>query len=518
MNRINKTNTKVNAQNGYQNRQRKRNNTNKPNNNSNIKVTEVGKGIREVGQTLGGLFGMGKAGRALAAGVSRIFGQGDYQMNAVNSNTLAGGVPSFSPLTSGFRIKHREYITDISSSVAYASQVYPINPGLNKTFPWLSQVAANFEEYKIHGMVVYLNTMAGASVSSANNGLGLWGVVTQYDPTEPDFTTKQQAEAYVGAQSAVPSQSLLHGIECAPKANILEKLNVRSGAQVSGEDLKFYDWGKVQVFTQGSQGSNTIGEMWISYDIEFTKPRLPTGGYVAYADKYKINGGSQGPYPFPTIANLVPSSVSNMGTSFNGNNGAMTVPSSVAPGTYLLLWISKYAAATTGIQQIGFGPNFNTVIQWQTMAGAIALGPENPISSVQHMAAAIFTKTANVADTITFSTNNVVGSTNAASHDILLVQLPALMSVVGTEPKAVLDDDETALLKKLVAKFSKEGFFKQIEEELKEEDEPALPVIRIEPVNAEDQAEPNNNDAQDQPNPGPRPSDGSRVEFSYDQL
>jgi len=278
--------------------------------------------------------------------ISRIFGQGDYITNNPKQNSLMGGVPSFSPLTSGFRIKHREYITDINSSVGFSLRSYRINPGLNELFPWLSQVANNFEDYKIHGMVVYLNTSSATAVSSTNTALGIWGVVTQYDPSEPDFTSKQQCENYVGAQSAVVSNSLLHGIECAPQSNVLTKMYVRSSDNISDEeDLKFYDWGKIQIFTQGAQATSVIGEMWVSYDIEFSKPRMPTGGYLAYSDRY-YNTGVTNSLSIGGV-NTDGYSGNNIGTTITAATRVIQFPPGSPIGLYLVYFRWNMSTTTS---------------------------------------------------------------------------------------------------------------------------------------------------------------------------
>lgn len=311
-------------------------------NNNQQKQTTVGKALREVGSTVGGLFGLGNVGRAMGAGISRIFGQGDYLINNVNSNSLQSGAPAFNSLTSGFRVTHREYVRDITSSTSYASTTFSINPGVSASFPWLSAVAANFEEYRIRGMVVYLNSSSGSAVGSTNTALGIWGVVTQYDPSEPNFTNKQQAENYVGCQSASPSQSVIHGIECKPRSNVLDKMYVRTGPVVDTEDYKFYDWGKVTIFTSGSQAASVIGELWISYDIEFYKPRLPSGGVLAFSDFYYSTTPNSN-NPFGTVAPN-PVAGSNLGTVIVNNypgtnltqNSTLLFGQSLPVGLYLI--------------------------------------------------------------------------------------------------------------------------------------------------------------------------------------
>jgi len=86
------------------------------------------------------------------------------------------------------------------------------------------------------------------------------------------------------AVSTKPSQSLIHAIECDPKVSGFDILYVRDPSyDTTGEcsDRRFYDYGKFQVGTQGLPGStgNTLGELWVSYDIELIKP-IPGGSLV----------------------------------------------------------------------------------------------------------------------------------------------------------------------------------------------------------------------------------------------
>jgi hypothetical protein len=298
------------------------------------------------------LLGAPKIGRALGNGISRIFGKGDYLMNSPAKNTLmtGGGPPAFSPLTSGFTVRHREYIQDIQSSIGFNSVTFSLNPGLQGLFPWLSQVASNFEEYIIKGMVVYLNSTSATAVSSTNTALGVWGVVTQYEASEPPFTTKQQCENYVGCQSTVPCNSLIHGIECKPKANVLDRMYIRTGDLSNDQDIKFYDWGKVQVFTQGSQAVSTIGEMWVSYDIEFLKPRLPTGGYVAESDYLTFTSNASSCFGLANPVNPLPGST--IGTYIDSLNKQIIFPANITlPGYYMIECKWVHSTNTTTVLQ-----------------------------------------------------------------------------------------------------------------------------------------------------------------------
>jgi hypothetical protein len=385
-----------------------------------IKPTIIGRALREAGEFAGSFVNQPKLGRNLGAGISRIFGQGDYSMNKpVRNSLMSQGVPSFSPLTSGFRIRHREYIKDIQSSIDFQYQTFPINPGQSSLFPWLSAVAQNFEEYKIHGMIVYLNTLSGVAVASTNTALGLWGAVTQYDPTEPDFINKQQAENYVGCQTTVPSCSLIHGIECVPNSNILNKMFVRTGAIPDSEDLKFYDWGKLEIFTQGSQNVNTIGEMWVSYDIEFTKPRLPTGGANdVYTDRYYVTNALSAA---PLGVSSTPLPGSNLGTSVSASGLVINVPAT-APNTNYLCVVKFDMSTSISSTSVGWVAGGSCVAKNYFTGNTVSVtnSPQNAVSQRWYTSEFAFSKTSLTAGTLTISG---VPAFVTASVDIVITQM-----------------------------------------------------------------------------------------------
>jgi len=226
--------------------------------------------------------------------IGRIFGSGDYVLgNMPIQNNLAGTTPPmFGSTTGATRIRHREYVGDITSSTAFTCWSYALNPGNPALFPWLSFMTQNYEQYRFSGLVVEFKSTSSNALNSTNTALGTIGIVTQYDVTNPDFSTKQAAENYQGAQACNPSQSLLHFVECAPRTGVLDRYYCRGRTLNPGEDPKFYDMGKVCFFTQGSQAVATIGEMWVSYDVEFFTPKQPDALNNS-ADYYKFtNAGT----------------------------------------------------------------------------------------------------------------------------------------------------------------------------------------------------------------------------------
>lgn len=208
--------------------------------------------------------------------ISWITGRGDYKVSS-NSLVESGAPPSFIRDGSGFRVRHREYIRDVvSPGAGFNNYPLPINPGLPETFPWLSSIAANFEEYELHGLVFEFRTLSAVAVSSTNTALGAVVLATNYDPYDPAFQNKQQMEAYEFSCSGPPCHSLLHPVECAPRQTATPIKYVRTnGLVVPGGDLRLYDQGLFQIATVGQQAASNIGELWVSYDVKFLKPKLP---------------------------------------------------------------------------------------------------------------------------------------------------------------------------------------------------------------------------------------------------
>lgn len=205
-----------------------------------------------------------------------VSGRGDYKVSA-NSLVDSGAPPSFVSDGSGFRVRHREYIRDIvSPGAAFNNYPLAINPGLPETFPWLSSIAANFEEYELHGLLFEFRTLSAVAVSSTNTALGAVVLATNYDVYDPAFSNKQQMEAYEFSCSGPPCASLLHPVECAPRQTVNPLKYVRTNGTVppSG-DLRMYDMGLFQIATVGQQAQSSIGELWVTYDIKFLKPKLP---------------------------------------------------------------------------------------------------------------------------------------------------------------------------------------------------------------------------------------------------
>lgn len=400
-------------------------------------ITPAGQLLRRVGAIAGGFLGNESLGKSLGAGISRIFGQGDY---VVKSNTLMNsGPPSFSPLNSGIRITHREYITDILSSTAYQVRTYRLQPSISSSFPWLSQLANSFEQYKVNGMVVYLNTTSGNAVSSTNNALGVWGVTTVYDPTRPPLANKLLAEEYVGCTSGVPACSIMHPVECKPKSDVLERYYVDYTQNVTGDSLKFYDHGLINVFTQGQQAASiNLGEMWIAYDITFYNPRVQPVAELNVADHYGISGSAiTATNPMGTTPVLSPNAGSGIGTTITtGGSGFATLnlPANTSTGTYIVAYLYNggNTVANFAFSIASLSSNVSLINFFSTDTSNFYAAPVPGSVTVSSFAVCVaFTKTDNNAASIRLgSSSNVMPAGSASTFvDLLVIPIGAVTAI-----------------------------------------------------------------------------------------
>lgn len=219
-----------------------------------------------------GLPGMQGFGKWLGSGIGSIFGSGDY--------TMVGQQPGYNILTNDRQIPkfagertnmvcHREFIGDISGTTAFTNNAFDINPANTTLFPWLSTIAGGYQQYRFHGLVFEFRPLITDFVTSGAPGVVVFA--TNYNAGEPDFQNKVQMENSEYAVSVKPTINLMHAIECDPQETTLSRLYV--GVPPAGADPRMYNLGKTQFATQGNP-NQLLGELWVSYAVEFLKPKL----------------------------------------------------------------------------------------------------------------------------------------------------------------------------------------------------------------------------------------------------
>lgn len=260
-----------------------------------------------IGKSLGGAAGSFLGGMASKALMS-ITGMGDYKVhrNSLYVHSLTSSPPPvFRSDSHSTRIVHHEFLGDVGGSGDFVRRFrLPINPGNPATFPWLSTMAVLFEEYKFHGLIFEFKSTSGVAVSSTNSALGTLLMATQYNVYQPDFVSKQQMDSYEYTVTTRPDCSALHPVECDPRLNGRDQFFVDTSQFAPGGDLRLTNMGTFYIYVAGQQANLTsLGELWVSYDVELIKPRLAANVQGAseansaiYYNGSATSGGAQGPF------------------------------------------------------------------------------------------------------------------------------------------------------------------------------------------------------------------------------
>jgi hypothetical protein len=312
---------------------------------------------RSVGSAVGGW-----VGDMAVKAIKSITGFGDYKVSR-NSLVNSNQIPQFSINSRSVLVRHREYVGNVvSPGPAFTTTTFLINP-TTSLFPWLSELANSFEQFRLHGMVVEFKSTSADAISATNTALGSVILATQYNVNSPPFSTQQQMEAYDFVTSCKPSESMIHPIECAVSPGGVAEFYVDTGY---GGDSRLSFLGATILATVGQQAASTLGELWVSYDIELLKPKI-LGGYPSAGLSYGCNtsgvGQTSGGNQFILLnANFPPGSYPggsdidvwfplNVGTS--ASYTTVSFPAGIS-GAYLLRF---YWYGNSGVT-IGIGGNF----------------------------------------------------------------------------------------------------------------------------------------------------------------
>lgn len=372
----------------------------------------------------------------------RMRGRGDYyyQGAPMDASAAAGAidmgqnVPEFMPKNRYTEVCHSEYIQDISSSTSFTNTVFPINPGIAATFPWLSQVAQNFEEYKFEQLVFYYKTTSALALNSTNTALGVVVGATNYNVTQPAFTSKQQMESYEYAKSAPPAVSQTFPVECNRSDNVMDHMFIRSGSLGANQDIRLNDFGNFQIATTGSQAAAVTGELWVSYRVKLYKSSLSSVGvssilsshYGKTAFTSSVLSAVTSAHPFGGVGSEPASTSyevgSNVALTFNSSAGTITFPASVGNGSFIM-YITYIGASTalTNAIAVAFTTNCSAMKIFNGSSVAQLANPAGVTSTTAWCISAFSVTGQAPVITINASTFTVPGTLSAV--DIIVVPI-----------------------------------------------------------------------------------------------
>jgi hypothetical protein len=244
------------------------------------------------GYAYGGASGA-KSGWDRGAHLSKAFGWGDYSFNQITSGPasmnphqnvhhLSSSTKDLSGdiIYSNTEFVRNIYVTGPTSGAGTSSfqlESLPLNPALQTTFPFLSQLAQNFELFEFQGLMFQYKPTSGNYGNSNSNSLGKVVMCTNYDPDAATFANTIVMENYDYACSTLPSSGCVHGVECKPSQRSVNQLYTRTGT--SSKDLVFTDLGNFQIATEGipfgaANQEALIGELWVTYTVKLSRAKM----------------------------------------------------------------------------------------------------------------------------------------------------------------------------------------------------------------------------------------------------
>lgn len=308
----------------------------------------------------------GDLGRTAGKHLSHLFGFGDYK---VKSNVfLNGTLPQVynMPSGGGTIIRYQEYLGDVITSDTantFDVQSYIINPANQDTFPWLSQIAANYEQYSLEGLVFEFRSTSADALNSTNTALGTVMMATQYDVADAPFTSKAEMLNYEFSTSVKPSESCLHMIECAPRVSTLTELYTNAGGtQPAGTDPRFYNMGRFSIATTGFQGASVnVGELHCTYQVRLIKPKLfDTLGYDNWQASWLTGAVCGASAAFGVSTRVLQSSSLPAGfVSFPSNNSIRFEP--IATAKRFLLSYTSIAVSSSSTFSVSLTSNIGGI-------------------------------------------------------------------------------------------------------------------------------------------------------------
>lgn len=180
------------------------------------------------------------------------------------------------------RVSHREYFNDLTSpGASFNVSQYRINPGLANVFPWLSDIAPNWESYSFERLDFHFETESPTSTP------GTVLLVIDYDAADDQPSSKSDAMTYRGAVRSAPWTSCCNRSSKEDLHKMKERY-IRQGTLAANLDIKTYDVGALYVCTQGQTGVSTLGELYVDYDVVLKTPQKAT----TPAGSRRIVGGS----------------------------------------------------------------------------------------------------------------------------------------------------------------------------------------------------------------------------------
>lgn len=262
------------------------------------------------------------------------------------------------PQTQGFRGNNKrqqfyeedEFVANIIPTSSEFSTIgrLAINPGQLNSFPWLAEIARNFQMYRFHYLEFYYKPIAGIFDDQGKRGKVL--LACTYDASLGAPYNKRVFEDIQPHSDGLPyqNQKLILSIKEMHKEADFKYVRV---GPFGGGDIKTYDVGNLWIGSDGITVLNeAVGELRVRYRVEFSSPVI----YSLYTpdpnnslSEFNVVGVAA---PSSGTTALIP--FNNAGLTVNGAQIEINDTTNVInlfPGNYLCFLTLQ---ATSGTNQV----------------------------------------------------------------------------------------------------------------------------------------------------------------------
>jgi hypothetical protein len=214
------------------------------------------------------------------------------------------------------RVQHKEFIQNVTGTTNFTVALFlALNPGLVGTFPWLANIANNFEQYRAHMVRFCYLTRTGTNIP------GSVLLAPDYDASDVQPLSEQIMSNYAEIVEDAPWKDLCCNLRPSGMHALGPKKFVRSGP-VAGQDLKTTDIGTFILATVDGTAVNW-GKLWVEYDFEFFEPQLNPQGSL-------LGSSAQG--TAGTVANPINTGLVIAGPLITGIVGQILTLQNLIPG------------------------------------------------------------------------------------------------------------------------------------------------------------------------------------------
>jgi hypothetical protein len=242
---------------------------------------------------------------------------------------------------------HKEFIQNVTGTTNFTVALFlALNPGLAGTFPWLSNIANNFEQYRVRMMRFCYLTRTGTNVP------GSVIMAPDYDASDASPVSEQILSNYAEVVEDAPWKDICCSLRAAGMHALGPKKFVRNGL-VPGQDLKTTDVGSLILATVDGTAVNW-GKLWVEYDVEFYEPQLnPTGSSLASSAQ-----GTAG-----TAASVISVGTATAGPLISGIAGNVVSFQNLTPGGEYFIYAGATAQPGTYADSAAVGLTLKNSLQ-----------------------------------------------------------------------------------------------------------------------------------------------------------